>query len=117
MSKLSWLIYASDALSGLKEAFIAGFIIAIIIVALQCFVGLATEGTYKPKWIKTVIALGLLSGLLSAFMPQRSTVLMIAAAEAGTAVVQTEAAKGIFEDTVTLLRKKLKDAVAADEAK
>lgn len=114
MSELSWLIYLSDVLSNLKGSFIFISIALGFLYAAQWFLKAVTEGSWEHRYSKTLIIGCLFFGAASAIFPSRTTVLMIAAAEAGNKVVQTEAARGIFEDAVNLLRKKLREAEAEE---
>lgn len=115
MNSLSWMIYAAEALGNAKALFIVSAIISGIAVAFAVlFTGIGSmdgddgfkagfAASLRKLWIPFVLA------ATAVFLPSTSTIYMIAASEAGEAVVSTPEAKEMLGDLKEIIRRKLKE--------
>jgi hypothetical protein len=125
MNSLSWLIYIANVSVSLGGFFtflavVCGFAaVVVIIIITVCVLDTDYYGRSLPndqlakrdiihkglKKTAIITATGMfLFGTFSTLMPDRETILLIAASEIGEKVVQTEQVKGVFDPSVELLK-------------
>lgn len=138
MNTLSWLIYAAAALDKAMVFIAIGVAVcAVAIVTAWFFRGFAAidvheidfpnehqpEGSssyttwqfWKRKTeAKRTYAVPIALLFLAVFLPSSTTVYMIAASEAGEAVVTSEDGQAMLNDLREIIRQKLEDAVGGD---
>ena len=121
MNGLSWMIYGAGVLGNIQgvligTAIISGIGIAgyIAFSAMGADIGDVPKGTWKGgvrwAWVPFVIA------LLAALLPSASTVYLMAASEAGEAVVTSPDAKEMLNDLKSIIRKKLKEELGDNDS-
>lgn len=117
MNTLSWMIYAADALGNVKGLLMAIGIISLAVglIAMMVLAIGGADGDVEPgSWKKPLRFswIPIASGLFAAVLPSSTTVYMIAASEAGEAIVTSQDGKEMLSDVQSLIRKKLKEALA-----
>lgn len=118
MNTLSWLIYFSEVSQGMKVLFgtFAGVSALVGGGTSLVLIMLAGDGDYESK--KAINAFFLSSALVaflasvSILIPSSKTILMIAASEAGEAIVSSPDAKEVLGDITRIIKQRLKDEVA-----
>lgn len=122
MNSLSWILYLADAASKLSviaatATIVGGIFAAILLVVYLITSGFASGGDedalkfatfIRPvaKWFAFVVV-GF--GLVYAVVPSSSTLYLIAASEAGEAVVTAPGTKELFGDLTAVIKKRLKE--------
>lgn len=107
MNKLSWMLYAADALDKLSLVlFVLGSLGLIVCLATWAVMAMSADIDKKPKpKAPSPLLAGLIGCLLLAcFLPSAKTVYMIAASEAGERIAATAEAREMLD----LVRQKLK---------
>lgn len=114
MNTLSWLIYASEVFDNLRTCIgiaIASIMFLIPVLCLKA--GHNTDfGDGKPgDWKKPLVLLWIpaVLAILLSLTPSARTIYMIAASEAGEAVVTSPDAIEMMGDLKAIIRKRLKD--------
>jgi hypothetical protein len=114
MNSLSWMIYGAGVLGNIQGVFVAAAIVSGVAIAIfigfsamAADIGDAPAGTWSKgvrwSWVPLVF------GLVSAVIPSSSTIYLMAASEAGEAVVSSPDAKEMLTDLKSIIRKKLKE--------
>jgi len=125
MNKLSWLIYLSDATSSVSDFLIFLSAVSVILAGVCCAIYLSTIPKYNDSGreltslqleanrtfnalsisiCKRAIWFFLISGILGAIMPNKSTVLMIAASEVGERMMSSQAVQGVVDPGLDFLK-------------
>jgi len=122
MNTLSWLIYAAEVLSSVKvftahigiTCLIFG-IISLAISGVSAGMGWADRddealrfSAVASKWTRTIFSIGAVAGLIWTASPSANTIYMIAASEAGEAVVTSPEAVEMMGDLKEIIKKRLK---------
>lgn len=123
MNNLSWLLYAAEAFEGLK---VAGGIASPLSILVAGLVGIVAalnrfdkdigggERVAAPlfKAVRTLVVVGVISGLVAIVAPSRNTIMLIAASEVGETVLASEQAQELggeagqlATDSLRVLRK------------
>lgn len=120
MNTLSWLIYAAEISERVATAsgflfFILG-LVGLFGLGFAWVICIADEIGVKPAAILTVVYLVVVLplGAMAALLPSSTTVYMIAASEAGEAVVTSEDGQAMLNDLRDIIRQKLEDAVGGE---
>lgn len=109
MNALTLMIYLISMLGNLKVVF--GFLIAGLAIfggiTLIIFLASADNGNgsaamFGAKWFKRSIPALILVCFITALIPDRQTMIMMAASEVGEYVVQTEQMQGALDEVGTL---------------
>jgi len=120
MNSLSWMIYGAGVLGNIQGVLIGGAIasgVAIVVFIVASIIG-AEDGDVEPgtwkkgirwTWVPVVIS------LFAALIPSSSTIYLMAASEAGEAVVSSPDAKDMLNDLKSIIRKKLKEELGATD--
>lgn len=115
MNTLSWLIYAADVLGSVKGLLIAVAIVGMIVLSVAMLA--AAIGASEPypavpagTWKKPLrfMWVPIVAGLIAALIPSTRTLYMIAASEAGEAVVTSPDAIEMMGDLKAIIKQKLK---------
>jgi len=116
MNSLSWLIYAAEVVSNLKGVLVVAAIGSALVIGICSLVaGLnaefgGEEGEWKKyiryAWIVVAFALS------AAVLPSTKTVYLIAASEAGEAVVTNPDAIEMMTDLKAIIKQRLKDELS-----
>jgi len=116
MNTLSWLIYAADVLGSVK-----GLLVAVAIIGggglsgVMLFMAIDASAPYSDaepgSWKKPLrfVWIPVLVGLVAALIPSQRTIYMIAASEAGEAVVTSPDAIEMMGDLKAIIKKRLKE--------
>ena len=114
MNSLSWMMYLASVADGLRYTFMVGALAALCgLVALSLLTAalavdeIVPDGTWRRfmRWTPlTIVAL-----LIGLAVPTSTTIYMIAASEAGEAVVSSPEAKEMLGDLKEIIRKRLKE--------
>lgn len=110
MNNLSLLIYFANVCESLTSIFAGLFVVfviatgALIAVSIVCFVEDEPEIMEQTKkWaIKSGIVLGII-GVIGTFVPNKNTVMMIAASEYAEKFVKSEQAQQVIDPSIKLL--------------
>lgn len=93
MNNLSWLLYLSDVADNLCMLF--GMLLTCSVVVYFVYAALYVIGTHRfPKVLWPIWIIVCLS-IVSVFIPSKSTVMMIAASQAGEQFAKTPAVNNI----------------------
>ncbi len=118
MNSLSWFLYLADVLPNLGGTF---GIIGIVGIVVSLLTGLLATIAYGDGAIESdayaairktcykVLAGSLISILISAFIPSKDTIYLIAGSEAGEYVVNTPEAQAIIDDIHEVIRHQLSE--------
>ena len=104
MNDLSWLIYFSNVVSNLSAVCVLILFMAIIATAILCIIHY-NEG-FTPKafgYVKRLVILSLVLSLLVVVIPDRKTILLIAAAQVAERVINTTQVQNMVEPSIDLL--------------
>lgn len=126
MNSLSWFIYLTQVVPGLGQMFTGFAIVLGTALALSFMVrGMASdeddyEEELKPKFIKfqkysTICVV--VFALLSTVIPNRQTLILIAASEVGEKVYQSDKVKSIIDPSVELLQEWIKKELTSLKGK
>lgn len=113
MNSLSWLIYIAEVVQNLRGVFIATSVVSAGAIALVVvmYAIMATDGDIAPgSWKKPIkwVWIVFLFASISALTPSASTVYMIAASEAGEAIVTSPDGEEMLGDLKQIIRQKIK---------
>lgn len=117
MNNLSWFIYLTQVVPGLGQMFTGLAIVLGTALALSFMVRVMSsdeddyEEELKPmliKFHKYSTICGVVFALLAVSIPNRQTMILIAASEVGEKVYQSEKAKAILDPSVELLQEWIK---------
>lgn len=107
MNSLSWLIYLSGVVSGVKAVLVLAAIIMIAVCVVLLVAHMVDPGvrhsSITRKLIATVALCATAFALVAAIVPSQRTVLMIAASEMGEQVMLNSGADQLMQPSVQLL--------------
>lgn len=107
MNSLSWLIYLSGVVSGVKAVLVLAAIIMIAVCVFLLVAHMVDPGvrhsSITRKLIATVALCATAFALVAAIVPSQRTVLMIAASEMGEQVMLNSGADQLMQPSVQLL--------------
>ena len=125
MNNLSWLLYFADVVQQIRPVFLLLGIFAVIVCGLIFLTAaLSDENSYDSdnekerkqiyrKWAfnkswKIFVPIALLGFFLSALIPSKNTIYLIAGSEAGEAVVASEDGREIISEIKTIIKQQIK---------
>jgi len=108
MNSLSWMIYGAEVAGNLQTIAVGvALIVGLFGGTAICVFGFDSQYKYVRKWIPAYILIMSVSGLIAVFTPSSDTIYMIAASEAGEAVVTSPEGKEMLGDLKEIIRRKL----------
>lgn len=117
MNNLSWLIYAAEVVENLRN--LAGVVLFVMGMAggfglgFRWVFNVAERTGYRPIWWTALwAAVMIAASTVAVFAPSSRTIYMIAASEAGEAVVTSPEAVEMMGDLKAIIKKRLKDELA-----
>lgn len=112
MNSLSWMIYAADVVQGLQAILAVCAAVGMTAHGIGTLMQESPDGRdiTPPKWL---LPASILSLFLSAAIPSRHTVYMIAASEVASRSETLAKAGALADPAIDLIRKKIDDALKA----
>jgi hypothetical protein len=115
MNSLSWLLYLGEVVGGLKPLFgFTAFGMAFAVGGFALFNGIEGSQEKAASIVRRYAWLPLFLALIATCIPSTKTIYLIAASEAGEAVVTNPDAIEMMGDLKAIIKKRLKEELGED---
>ena len=110
MNSLSWFLYAAEIFPNLGSVLAGASFISLFMIGAYVLISFVEKGCVK-NWIlvRTSLLWVSLGFGVACFIPSKELLYLIAASEAGEAVVTSEQGQSILNDVQTIINLQLKE--------